>query len=370
MNFSEILQIYRPEEISEQIYSKTDKDVRIALDKQILSLNDFQAIISPAGSAFIEEMAGKSLQLTQQRFGKTIQLYVPIYLSNFCQNTCVYCGFAANVKQVRKLLNDAEILEEVKVLKSFGYEHILLVTGEASNKAGIEYFKHVFELIQPYFSLISIEVQPLEQIEYEELIKLGLNTVYLYQETYIKERYSKYHPSGKKSDFEYRLDSYERLGRAGVHRIGLGILAGLEDWRVDNFYTALHLSYLQKKYWKTKYSISFPRLRPHAGTFEPNIIMNDKELAQLIFAYRLFDNDVEISLSTRENPAFRDNMLKLGVTSMSAGSKTNPGGYSADLESLEQFKVNDDRTVPQIIEMIKSKDYQPVMKNWDVFLQV
>ncbi len=369
MNFTDILSNYNPEIIRNDIYSKTNKDVENALNKEIRTIEDFKALISPAGGNYLERMAIQSMKITQKRFGKTMQLYIPLYLSSYCQNTCVYCGFNAKIKQDRKLLTDNEILKEVKFLKNIGYEHILFVTGESPNKAGINYFKHVFELVKPYFSLISIEVQPLEQSDYEELIKLGLNTVYLYQETYIKDAYPKYHPSGKKSDFEYRLDSFERLGKAGVHRIGLGILAGLEDWRADSFFTALHLQYLEKKYWKTKYSISFPRLRPHAGIFDPNYTMNDKELAQLIFAYRLLDSDVELSLSTRENPTFRDNMLKLGITSMSAGSKTNPGGYSVAPESLEQFQVSDERSVKEINEMIKNQGYEAVMKNWDGGLQ-
>ena len=239
----------------------------------------------------------------------------------------------------------------------------------AAIKLSIEYLKKVFKLIKPYFSLISIEVQPLKENEYKELIKLGLNTVYLYQETYFKNAYPKYHPGGKKADFEHRIDAFERLGRAGVHKIGLGILAGLEDWRVDCFYTALHLKYLEKTYWKTYYSISFPRLRPHAGLFEPNIVMSDKELAQVIFAYRLLDEEVEIALSTRESMKYRDNMLKLGVTTMSAGSKTNPGGYETSPQSLEQFSIDDNRSPSAIAEMIKSQGYEVVWKNWDTYLQ-
>ncbi len=369
MSFTALLEKYKPEDIKNSIYSKTEKDVKKALNSDKKTLNDFQALISPAAEKFIEPMAQKSMLLTQKRFGKTIQLYIPLYLSNYCENQCVYCGFNAGNKIQRKILNEVEILAEVKAIKKFGFEHILLVTGEAPNRAGIKYLKKVFKLIKPYFSLISIEVQPLEEEDYKELIKLGLNTVYLYQETYLKDAYPKYHPGGKKADFENRIDTYERLGRAGVHKIGLGILAGLEDWRVDCFYTALHLKYLEKTYWKTKYSISFPRLRPHAGIFEPNTIMSDKELAQVIFAYRLLDEDIEIALSTRESKQYRDNMLKLGVTTMSAGSKTNPGGYEATPETLEQFSIDDDRSPSAIAEMIKSKGYEAVWKNWDTYLQ-
>ena len=369
MNFLEILQQYNPQEIQQSIRNKTYMDVENALNTERCTLEDFKALISPAAENYIEQMAQKSMLLTQERFGKTIQLYIPLYVSNYCENTCVYCGFNAKNKIQRKVLSEKELLEEAKIIKEYGFEHILLVSGEATKKAGVEYLKKAFEIIKPLFSLISIEVQPLEQKDYEELIKYGLNTVYLYQETYIQEAYPKYHPKGKKSDFEYRLDTFDRLGKAGVHKIGLGILAGLEDWQTDSFLTALHLKYLQKNYWKTNYSISFPRLRPHAGIFEPNVIMTDKQLAQLIFAYRILDQEIDIALSTRESEAYRDNMLKLGITTMSAGSKTNPGAYNKNKKSLEQFEIHDNRTPAEIKKMIKSNGYEVVWKNWDNSLQ-
>ena len=369
MNFTKILQQYSPEDIKQSILSKTQKDVENALITEKPSLEDFKALISPAAENYIEQMAQKSMRLTQERFGKTMQLYIPLYLSNFCENTCVYCGFNARNKIKRTVLSETQIYNEAKAIRDFGFEHILFVSGEAPKKAGLDYFKRAFEIIRPLFSLISIEVQPLEQQDYQELIKYGLNTVYLYQETYIKDAYPKYHLSGKKSDFEYRLDTYERLGRAGVHKMGLGILAGLEDWRTDSFLTALHLKYLQKKYWQTNYSVSFPRLRPHSGIFQPNVIMNDKQLAQLIFAYRILDQEIDIALSTRENREFRDNMLKLGITTMSAGSSTNPGGYNEKSDSLKQFEIDDNRTPSEIKNMIIAKGYEPVWKNWDKFMQ-
>lgn len=369
--FIDILKTYNWENTSEIIYSKSKNDVLSALNSDNRSIDDFMALISPAAEPYIEEMARQSQMLTQRRFGKTIQIYVPLYLSNFCENSCVYCGFGSHNKIKRKVLTYSEIEEEVIAIKKLGFEHLLLVTGEADAKAGAEYLKKAFEIIKPHVSLISIEVQPLKENEYVQLIDHGLNTVYLYQETYNSERYSNYHLKGNKSNFENRIDTYERLGRAEVHKIGLGILAGLEDWRTDCFFTALHLNYLKKKYWKTKYSISFPRIRPHTGHFEPNSIMTDKNLAQLIFAYRLFDENVEIALSTRESADYRDNMLKLGVTSMSAESSTNPGGYAHPEENkeLEQFSVSDNRTAAEMANMIRNKGYEAVWKDWDYSLQ-
>jgi 2-iminoacetate synthase len=265
----------------------------------------------------------------------------------------------------RITLNEEQILREVAVIKNFGYDHILLVSGEAGKTVGVAYFEKMIRLIRPYFSNIMLEVQPLEQHEYELLIEAGVNTVLVYQETYHEEHYQLYHPKGKKSNFNHRLETPERLGQAGVHRIGLGALLGLEDWRTDSFFTALHLDYLEKTFWKTKYSISFPRLRPAVGSQQPNHPMSDKQLVQLICAYRIFNEHVELSLSTRESPKFRDHVIKLGITSISAGSKTDPGGYASELHALEQFEISDERSPGEVASMIESQGYEPVWKDWD-----
>lgn len=368
--FSNIIDNYNWDRELNSIYSKKEADVLNALKNERRNLEDFKALISPAAKPFLEQMAGISNRLTLKRFGKTVQLFIPLYLSNYCENQCVYCGFNSRNRINRSVLSDEQIMKEVEILKSYGYEHLLLVTGEAPKRAGMDYFKHVFKLIKPYFSQISIEVQPLDHQDYEELITLGLNSVFVYQETYHKEKYQDYHLSGKKADFFYRLDTPDRLGMANIHKTGLGILIGLEDWRTDSFFTALHLSYLKKKYWQTKFSISFPRLRPHMGAFEPNVSMDDKELVQLICAYRLFDENLELSISVRENKEFRDNIFKLGITNMSAGSKTNPGGYASDSEALEQFEVHDGRTPAEIEKMIRESGYEAVWKDWDKFMQI
>jgi len=350
----------------EGIYSKTSSDVELALNKKgKRTLEDFKALVSPAASDFLEEMAQLSHRITQKRFGKTLQMYIPLYLSNECQNICTYCGFSFDNKIARRTLSDAEILKEVAVIKSLGYDHVLLVTGEANRTVGLPYLVNAVKLIRPYFSNISIEVQPLEMEEYRALVSLGVHAVLVYQETYNRERYAEYHPKGKKSNFSYRLETPERLGAAGAHKIGLGVLVGLDDWRTDSFFTAMHLEYLEKRFWQTKYSISFPRLRPAEGVVAPKFFMTDKELTQLICAYRIFDEEVELSLSTRESPKFRDNIISLGITSISAGSKTNPGGYASAPDSLEQFEIHDERTPQQIAAMIRTKGYEAVWKDWD-----
>lgn len=366
-SFFELLEKISWEETSSSIIEKSKADVERALSRAGHGdPEDFKALISPAAGAYLEDMAALSRDLTRKRFGKTIRLYLPMYLSNVCHNVCTYCGFSLGNKVPRVVLKDEEILGEVEAIKKMGYDHILLLTGE-SHEVGLEYFKNALRLIRPHFSHIAMEVQPLEQNEYEELIALGLAAVYVYQETYRRETYREHHPRGKKSHFEYRLETPERLGRSGIRKMGIGALIGLEDWRTDSFMTALHLRYLEQKYWRTSYSISFPRLRPAEGV-NPKSVMSDRDLLQLICAYRIYDEQVELSLSTREKPSFRDAVLSLGVTSMSAGSRTNPGGYAVRAESLEQFEVSDERTPSEVAEAIRRSGYEPVWKDWDAVL--
>lgn len=370
--FREIFKNYQWDQEQASILNKTASDVERVLGKEKLNLDDFKTLISPAALPFLERMAKKSQLQTQKRFGKIIQMYIPLYLSNECQNICTYCAFSLDNKIKRKTLSPAEILREASIIKSMGYDHILLVTGEANLTVGVTYLKSTLRLLKPFFASISMEVQPLDETDYSDLIHEGLNTVLVYQETYHRERYKVHHPKGKKSNFDYRLDTPDRLGRAEIHKIGLGTLIGLEDWRTDCFFTALHLQYLEKTYWKTKYSVSFPRLRPiqtvhenQPATISSVNYMSDKELVQLICAWRLFNENLEISISTREEPAFRDNVIGLGITSLSAGSKTNPGGYSSAPDSLEQFEISDERSADEIAQVIRQRGYEPVWKDWD-----
>ncbi|EZH74852.1 thiamine biosynthesis protein ThiH [Aquimarina atlantica] len=363
-SFKDIFEQYDWEATLSSIFSKTEADVVHALEKPKRDLEDFKALISPAAKPYLEHMAQISSYTTKKRFGNTIQMYTPMYLSNECQNICTYCGFSMTNKIPRRTLTDKEILKEVEYLKSKGYDHILLVTGEANQTVGVEYINNAIQLIQSKFANITIEVQPLHQSDYELLISNGLYAVLVYQETYHKSEYKKHHPKGRKSNFDYRLETPDRLGKAGIHKIGLGALFGLEDWRADSFFTALHLNYLQKTYWKTKYSISFPRLRPHSGGLEPKVAMTDSDLVQLICAFRLLDEDVELSLSTRESEVFREHIVNLGITSISAESKTNPGGYVVEPQSLEQFEISDERSTGDIVKMLKNKGLEVVWKDW------
>jgi len=363
--YSEHFETLNWDQIKSDIYSKTERDVRRVLDKPKRSLADFQALISPAAAPFLEEMAQMSRALTQKRFGKTLRMYIPMYLSNECQNICTYCGFSMDNKIPRKTLSDEEIIKEAEIVKAMGYDHILLVTGEANKTVGVDYFVNAIRLLRPYFSQISIEVQPMEQDEYEILNKEGVYAVLVYQETYKEDDYKLHHPKGKKSNFQYRLKTPDRLGKAGIRKIGLGVLYGLEDWRVDTYMCAEHLAYLEKTYWKTHYAISFPRLRPCAGGIDLKSNMTDRELVQLICAYRLLNEELELSMSTRESESFRNNVIPLGITSISADSKTDPGGYANPQVNLEQFEIDDKRSTETYIDVIKKQGYEPVFKDWD-----
>lgn len=355
------------EETTGKIYAKTDADVRKALSKEKCDVEDFMALISPAAEPYLETMARLSRKYTLARFGKTMSMFIPIYITNSCTNSCVYCGFHVSNKMKRTILTPEEIENEYRAIKKLApFENLLIVTGENPVLAGVDYLAKALDIAKKYFSNLKIEVMPLKAEEYAELVKHGLNGVICFQETYNEKNYKIYHPRGMKSNFEWRVNGFDRMGQAGVHSIGMGVLIGLEEWRTDVTMMAYHLRYLQKTYWKTKYSVNFPRMRPaENGGFQPNVIMSDRELAQLTFAMRIFDHDVDISYSTRENKEFRDNMATLGVTTMSAESKTDPGGYCTYPQSLEQFHVSDERTAREVETALKKLGIEPVWKDWD-----
>ena len=370
MSFLDEFQLHSWEEMGARVYSKTGTDVLHALNKRTRrDLDDFCALISPAAEAYLDEMAQLSYRLTRKRFGNTTQLYIPLYLSNECHNICTYCGFSVDNRLERLTLNREQLMQEVVEIKAQGFEHILLVTGEANSKVGVDYLEQVLDWIRPHFASVSMEVQALEQADYERLIRCGLSSVMIYQETYNSHSYKSYHPKGKKSNMAYRLEAPDRLGRAGIYRIGIAALLGLEDWRIDSAFVALHLAYLERRYWRTRYSISLPRLRPAAGYQAPNVTVSDRDFVQLICAYRIYNENVEISLSTRESPGLRDHLLKLGITTMSAGSRTDPGGYTLAKEALEQFEISDERSPAQVAAMIRSQGFDPVWKDWDRVLE-
>ena len=364
--FSEELAKYDWEETTRQIQHKRPADVETALGKEHLTLDDFMARISPAAAAYLEPMARLSRRYTQERFGKTISMYIPMYITNSCTNSCIYCGFNHHNKFDRVILTMEQIEDECKAIRALGpFENLLLVTGENPRAAGVDYIEQALKVCRPYFNNLTIEVMPLASEDYYRLTQSGINGVVCFQETYNRANYNIYHPAGMKSKFEWRVNGFDRMGQAGVHKIGMGVLIGLEEWRTDVTMMALHLQYLRKHYWKTRYSVNFPRMCPSEGHFQPNVVMTDRELAQLTFAFRIFDHDVDISFSTREKPSFRNHIATLGATSMSAGSKTDPGGYHTYPQSLAPFSVSAERTPAQVEADIRREGYEVVWKDWD-----
>ncbi len=366
--FSDYLKQYDWAETTARICAKTAEDVLCALEKPRCGWEDFLALISPAAAPYIETMARLSRQYTEERFGRVISMFIPLYLTNSCTNSCVYCGFQIDNRMKRTILTEEETVNEYRAIKRLApFENILLVMGENPQKAGVPYIARALDLARPYFANLKIEVMPLSEEDYASLRRHGLNGVVCFQETYHREMYPLFHPRGMKSNFEWRLNAFDRMGRAGVHSIGLGTLIGLDpEWRTDVAMMALHVRYLRKHYWRTKLSVNFPRMRPSEnGGFRPNCTMSDRELAQATFAMRIFDHDVDISYSTREPARIRDHMATLGVTTMSVESKTEPGGYFSYPQALEQFRISDDRPAGEVVKSLCAAGREAVWKDWD-----
>jgi 2-iminoacetate synthase len=366
VNFIDLWRRHEFGAVAKTIASKRPADVRRALGRArgSVDLEDFAALLSPAASPFLEDMAQASQRQTVERFGRTMRLFAPLYLSNACANVCTYCGFSAHNRIRRKVLSDPEILAEAGALRSRGFDSVLLVTGE-TGRVGRDYLSNALRLLRPHFSGLWIEVQPLPEDDYAALAGDGLSAVLVYQETYDERAYLRHHLSGPKADIAWRLGTPDRLGRAGIKRIGLGALFGLSDWRADAWFTGLHLRHVETVHWRTRTSVSFPRLRPHEGGEVPVTPFGERDLVQAACAFRLLSPEAELSLSTRESEAFRNRAFRLGFTSMSAGSRTNPGGYASAPDSLEQFEVDDGRSPQEVAAFLRSQGYEPVWKDWD-----
>ncbi|MEE8431967.1 MAG: 2-iminoacetate synthase ThiH [Candidatus Desulfatibia sp.] len=370
MSFYEKISRLRWEEIEKQIMSRTPADVAKALAARSLGMDGFISLLSPAAEQAMEEMAQRAHRLTQQRFGRVISLFAPLYLSNECTNACVYCGFNVQntVDRLTIALEQAEA--EASFLYSQGFRHILLVSGEAPQAVTMEYLTKILQKLRHSFSSISIELYPMPTVDYQNLITNGVDGLVVYQETYNEKRYRDVHPAGNKSNYRWRLETPERGGEAGFRRIGIGALLGLDNWRVEGFFLALHARYLLRNFWKSHITISFPRLRPAAGEYEPPYPVSDAQFVQLITALRLLLPDAGLVLSTRESAYLRDNLIPIGITSMSAGSCTAPGGYAHEVQAEAQFDIADHRSPKDVAAIIRAKGYEPVWKDWDAaFLQ-
>lgn len=366
MSFQQQLELYPQTELQQKIAETTPVQIDLALQQQRLSIDDFSRLISPnITDSQLELMAKRAHQITRQRFGRIILLYAPLYLSNECFNGCKYCGFSADNHFPRKTLTIEEIEREAKILRSQGFRHMLLLTGEAPKVAGIDYLENAVKIIKKYCDSVSIEVFPMDIDGYQHMVAAGVDGLTVYQETYDPELYRQLHPYGPKSDYHYRLGAPERAGVAGLRRIGIGSLLGLGDSLSDVFYSGLHALYLARKFWRTQVTLSFPRLCPAEGGFQPNSIVDDRQLTQFICALRLLIPDAGLVLSTRESAELRNNLIPLGITQMSAGSCTAPGGYGEENHDAEQFSISDQRSPAEVENFLKSHGYEAVWKDWD-----
>lgn len=353
-----------------KLNSVTAADVEKVLSEPagFYDIERLAALVSPAAENYLEQMAHSAHRLTIQRFGRTVSLYAPLYLSNYCVNSCRYCGFSKKNESDRIRLNTEQVLGEAKIIRDNGFEDILLVSGEDRDFVTVDYLAELAGKLREMFSSVSVEIYPMSKDEYSRLFEAGIEGVTLYQETYNRRAYSYYHPTGPKSDYDNRLNTHDRCAASGMRELGVGALLGLTDWRVETLALAEHAHYLMKKYWQSRISFSFPRLRPafNTSTSGGKYSVNDRNLVQMITALRLCFADAGLVLSTRESARLRNHLIKLGITKVSAGSKTSPGGYSDKKnKSSEQFETDDKRSPSQVAVMLQQAGYNPVWKNWD-----
>lgn len=344
------------------------RDVERALASPvgIYSLEKLLALISPAAEDYLEEMAQAARRLTIQRFGRTIRLYAPLYLSNYCINNCLYCGFNRENKSQRKRLTVEQAVTEADVIAAGGFRDILLVSSEDRKFISVDYLAELAKKLKSKFSSISIEIYQMSEAEYAKLFEAGIDGVTIYQETYNRKAYRYYHQSGPKSNYDDRLDAPERVAAAGMREVGLGALLGLTDWRLETLALGEHAHYLIKRYWQSHISFSFPRLRPAENVDRTKFsLLSDKNLVQMIIALRLCFADAGLVLSTRERAELRERLIEVGITKISAGSKTRPGGYSQGTGAVEQFETDDKRSPAQIAEVIRAHGFDAVWKDWD-----
>jgi 2-iminoacetate synthase len=328
-------------------------------------LDDFAALLSAAAADRLEDLAVAAHELTVRRFGRTVHLFAPLYLSNECVSVCTYCGFSAGNEIARRTLSVDEVVDEARALTERGFRHVLLVSGEHARIVSKDYLVSCVEALAPLVPSISVEVQVWDTAMYRRLVGAGCDGLVVYQETYDPATYAQVHLKGKKRNYDWRLAAPDRGAEAGMRRLGIGALLGLHpDWRADAIALAAHAGALIHRWWRVEVNLALPRLRPAAGGYEPADPVTDREFVQLLCALRLSLPDVGISLSTREEATFRDSVLPLGVTTMSAGSHTEPGGYAAPSDAEPQFQISDDRSPRAVAAALRGAGYDPVWKDW------
>lgn len=343
----------------------TAADVKKALEKEQIDFYDYAALLSPAAQPFIEQMAVKAQKLTRRQFGNTIALFTPIYIANYCENQCVYCGFNCKNKINRAKLNIEEIEKEYQAIAETGLKEILILTGESRKMSGIEYIGEAVELAKKYFSLIGLEIYPVDVDEYRYLHEKGADFVTVFQETYNTDTYKKVHLAGQKRIFSYRINAQERAILGGMRGVGFGALLGIDDFRHDAFSVGVHASLIQKKYPHAEIAVSVPRLRPYINNADENPKdVHETQLLQVMCAYRLLMPFASITISTRERAEFRDNAVSIAATKISAGVSVGIGGHSEEEKGDEQFEISDPRSVEEVVESLYARNLQPSFNDY------
>lgn len=350
----------------------SSRDVEKALTKQYLSEEDFLIMLSPAATPYLEDMAQRAHRETLKYFGRTMRVYTPLYISDYCENSCLYCGFNKHNQFPRRKLTLEEIEKEGEAIARKGFQDVLVLTGESRTLSPVSYIYDACRILRSHFPSLSVEIYPLNREEYATLHRAGVNGLTIYQETYDTRLYYYLHPSGPKKDFRFRLAAPERGGEGGLRWINIGVLLGLGDWRRDIYLLGLHARYLMEKFPHCEVGVGIPRLRPYLGNPFPYQMVTDGNLVQIICALRLFLPHLGISLTTRERPELRDNLIPLGITRISAASVTSVGGHSRGCDSdyrVPQFEIADLRSLEELMNVIRAKNYEPVTHDWidDVF---
>ncbi|MCL2458527.1 MAG: 2-iminoacetate synthase ThiH [Desulfobulbus sp.] len=366
MSFFATINHYREFDSGRFFAQITDADVERALDKDKPGAMDFLTLLSPTAANHLEAMARRAHQLTVQHFGRTIQMFIPLYISNHCTNRCAYCGFNHDNPILRRRLSLTEIETEARAIAATGMQHILFLTGEAPHLTPMEYLIETARLLKRYFASVAIEIFPLKREEYRRLQQAGVDGMTLFQETYDQAVYQRVHPAGRKRDYHWRLNAPERAAQGGMRVVNIGPLLGLAEPRREMFFTGLHARYLETAYLETEVSVSLPRFNAAEGNFHPDFQVDDKTFVQFMSSLRIFLPRAGLTISTRESAAFRDCILPLGATRYSAGSSTGVGGYTEiQVEQTPQFEITDDRSVDEVAAAIVARGYQPVYKDWD-----
>ena len=367
MSFFSIVEQYRDFDFTGFFERVTAADVERSLSREKLSAMDFLTLLSPRAAGHLEQMAQRAHRLTLQYFGRTVQMFMPLYISNYCTNGCAYCGFNHKNPILRRTLTLAEIEAEARAMASTGMRHVLFLTGEAPQVTPMTYLVEAARCLKRHFASVAIELYPLEVDEYRQLAEAGVDSMTLFQETYDQEVYRRVHLAGRKRDYLWRLDAPERAARAGLRGVNLGALLGLAEPRRDLFHTGLHGRYLEHTFLDTEVAISLPRFNEaECGEFRPDYTVDDKTFVQFMTALRLFLPRAGMTVSTRESAEFRDRILPLGATRYSAASSTGVGGYTATpAEQTPQFEITDTRSVEEVAAAITAHGYQPVYKDWD-----